>query len=549
MRWTILNKNIEKDRIIETLLENRNVKSGKEKDEFINPILPDKLTAQDLGLEEEEVKKGVQRILSALENNERIIVYGDYDADGICATAILWKTLYKFNKNILPYIPERAKEGYGLNKESLSKLKKDYPDLKLIITVDHGITAAEKVDFAGELGVDIIVCDHHQINEKVPNCVSIIHTEKICAAAIAWFVSLSIEKAISHKLSAISSSDLDLVAIATIADMEPLIGVNRSFAKYGLEELNRTVKPGLLSLFEEARIVKGNLGSFEIGYIIAPRLNAMGRLSQAMDSLRLLCTSSLEQANMLASKLGLTNKERQEITEVTSKHARSLVLKEYPEKLPKLLFAADISYEEGVIGLAAGRLTEEFFRPSVVLAVKENLAKASARSIAGFNIIEAIRTCSDLLIDAGGHPMAAGFTIEISNINLLKERLIGKAEELITEEMLEKSLKIDFELPLEENNIQLYDEIQNLSPFGIGNPEPVFKSSAYIKEMRPVGSEGKHIKFVFKSENALFSGIAFNRKDLLEKLKIGDEVDVAYCLTLNEWQGRTNLELRVKDIK
>jgi single-stranded-DNA-specific exonuclease len=549
MNWKILNKVKENrpDDIVRAILENRGLKTKKEISEFLHPKDPVDFTAEDLGIDSRQVKKAIARINKAIQNNERIIVYGDYDADGICSTAILWETLYSFTKNVLPYIPERVTEGYGLNENTLNRLIDKVQNLKLIITVDNGITAADKIKVAKELGIDVIICDHHQLGAVVPECEAIVHTDKICAAAISWFLAKEILKTTNSSLQ--PDYYLDLAAIATITDLEPLIGVNRSFVKYGLEVLNNTNRCGLLAIMQEAGIQLGTVGTYEIGYIIGPRLNAMGRMESAMESLRLVCTRKDDQAKSLAEKLGLTNKERQVLTEETAKHARELLLAEAKEDLPKLIFVSHESYQEGIIGLAAGRLTEEFYRPAIVVSRGEIHSKASARSVSGFNIIEAIRTQSDLLIDAGGHPMAAGFTVETAKIELLKQKLLEEAERQISQDILQKTQKIDLELPLEAISMELWEALTKLTPFGLGNYEPVFKCAAVVKDFRVVGSTGKHLKLTLAAGGKTYSAIAFGLGYLAEKLVMGKDVEVAFSLTLNVWNGKTNLELKVKDLK
>jgi len=554
MNWNILSDQKLKDssKIIETLLNNRGIKTKKQIKEFLNPQTPENFSAKELGIDIKEVKKAVKRIKKAIEDKEGIIVYGDYDADGICATAILWETLYKLTKNVLPYIPERVSEGYGLNCDSISKLKANPANggtkLGLIITVDHGITASQKIEYARRLGIDVIVCDHHEQAEKRPKCSAVIHTDKICATAIAWFLS----KEISDKQLA---DYLALVAIATIADLEPLIGVNRSFVKYGLEELNKTTRPGLLSIFEDAGLKQGEIGTYEVGFIIAPRLNAMGRLEHALESLRLLCTKQLDKAKDLAKKLGLTNKERQLLTEETVRQAK-LLIGGLEGRLPKLLVVDSDQYQEGIIGLVAGKLVEEFYRPTLVISRRGQYSKASARSIKGFNIIEAIRLQSDLLVDAGGHPMAAGLTIETAKIEMFKQKLIEMAEEQISDDILEKSLNIDLVIPISLVSEELYNKISLMSPFGLGNPEPLFASKVKVKDFRLVGSEKKHLKMTLGEEQRrgivgqrLFSAIAFNQGYLSERLKFDEEIELAYNISLNKWNGKEEVELKIKDVR
>jgi len=535
MRWNILNKTQvgDNEEIIKILLANRGLKTKKEIEEYLSPTKPEDFTAKDLGIDEREIKKATARIKKAIKKNEGIIVYGDYDADGICATAILWETLYKLTKNVLPYIPERISEGYGLNKESIKNLKFKIKNLKLIVTVDHGITADEKIKYAKGLGIDVIVCDHHQLGKERPECSAVVYTDKICAAAIAWFIAKEFQ-----------SDYLDLVAIATIADLEPLVGINRSFAKCGIEALRKTGRCGLLAIFEEAGLDKKTIGTYEIGFIIAPRLNAMGRMEHALESLRLLCTNDCGKAKDLAGKLGLTNKERQVLTEETVKQAKLLVAGIEGE-LPKFLVVDSDQYEEGVIGLVAGKLVEEYCRPSLVISRGEIYSKASGRSISGFNIIEAIRAQADLLVDAGGHPMAAGLTVETAKIEMLKKRLIGEAEKQITDDMLQKTLYIDLSLPLFYVTEKLWEETRKMAPFGIGNPEPSFSSKAVVKDFRKVGNDGKHLKLELQG----FSAIGFGMGHLAGSLKIDQEVEIAYNLSLNVWNNQKKVEVKIKDLK
>lgn len=569
MRWETVgkletqNSKLETQRIVEILLDNRGLKTKKEIEEFLKPADPFTLKPKDFGIDEEELEKAVERIKEAIKSGEGIIVYGDYDADGICATAILWETLYRQTKNALPYIPERVGEGYGLNRDSILKLKtsafakssadKQNPELKLIITIDHGITEGEKIKYAQNLGIEVIVCDHHQLGKEPPKCAAVVHTDKICAAAIAWVLAQSLENPKTR-----TTNDLDLVAIATIADLEPLVGINRNLVKHGLRILNQTQRCGLLAIFEEAGIKLGEIGTYEVGFMIAPRLNAMGRMEHALESLRLVCTPKPLQAKDLALKLGSTNRERQTLTEETARHAKDLVSLQIKEGLPKLIFLAHESYQEGVIGLAAGKLVEEFHRPAVVVAKGEKYSKASARSITGFNIIEAIRTFSDLLVDAGGHPMAAGFTIETAKLEIFKTKLQALAEKELDENKLVKTLKIDCEIGLESLSMELYQKITQFQPYGLGNPEPIFASrEVSLLDVRVVGNEGRHLKLrailhrspVTDHRPPSFEAIGFGMGRFLPNLSSENPVDIAYNLQLNRWNGEEKLELKLRDIK
>lgn len=484
----------------------------------------------------------VSRIKKAIRAKESIVVYADYDADGICAGAIMWETLWKLGARVMPYIPHRVSEGYGLSEKGIDAVKEQF-DPTLIITVDHGITAWDKVEYAKSLGIDVIVTDHHVKPKKLPNCL-IVHTTVTSGSGVSWLVA----KALSEE------APLELAAIGTIADLLPLTGLNRAIVKHGLEIIRKTKRVGLKALVTEAGIT--DIDTYAISHMLSPRLNAMGRLEHALDALRLLCTNDVEKARLLAQKLGLTNRERQKLTEDTVLQARSKV----PKQLKKLIFIAEKDYNPGVIGLVAGRLVEEFYRPAIVLSIGDGFAKASARSIPGFNIVEAIRSCSELVVDVGGHPMAAGFTVETKNIKKLQSKLEKLADKELNEEKLTRVLKIDAEIPLNLVTEKLWKELQELQPFGFGNPEPVFATTGVkVVDTRLVGKDQKHLKLRVSAlpnpshpstppTPSIFDGIAFNFGSLYGQLPSGTSVDLAYSIDLNVWNGRKSVQLKVKDI-
>lgn len=514
------------DDIIGILLKNRGVTS-----QFLHPPEPYTLNAKDVGIHEASLKKAITRIKKAIKNKESIVVYADYDADGITAGAIMWETIHALGGVVMPYIPHRVEEGYGLSVKGIDAVRAQY-DPALIITVDHGITAREKVAYAKSLGIDVIVTDHHVKPEKLPDC-TIVHTTQLCGAGVSWFVASSLSR---------GDDKLELAAIGTIADLVPLTGANRSIVKYGLKQLNQTRRVGLLALLRDTGLTLGELTTYDVSHVLAPRLNAMGRLVHAMDALRLLCTHQEDKAMLLARTLGLTNKERQQLTMQTTQHALE---KTKGMSVPKLLFVAHETYNPGVIGLVAGKLVEEYYRPAIVISQGEEISKGSARSIAGFNIIDAIKNFSDLLVDAGGHPMAAGFTVETKNVDVLKSRLEEYTEKHLTEDLLTRELHIDMELPLTAVTSALWKDLRDFEPFGFGSPEPVFATRGVrVEEARLVGADGKHLKLRVSS----FDAIAFGMGDMHAKLKNGTVIDIAYTVDMNVWNGNKKLQLKIKDI-
>ena len=540
---------------MDILLKNRGIKTKNEKEEFFNPVHPEKISVKSLNLDQKEINNTLKRIKDAIKNKEQIIIFGDYDADGICATAILWECLYSFSKNVSPYIPSRFEEGYGANVKSIEKLKIENKKLKIIITVDNGIVANEAVNKANELGIDVIITDHHQVGNKLPKAYSIIHTDKISGSGIAWILARELRKKLATGYR-LPDTGLELCAIGTISDQLPLVGPNRSFAKYGLDALNMTDRPGLLALFEEAGIDNGSsrlrpatarqVGTYVVNFMIAPRINAMGRLEHAIDSLRLLCTTSSQRASELAQFIGKTNRERQKIVEGVVIHA----LGQAQDKLTDRTIIVAGEYHEGVIGLAAAKLVEEYYRPAIVLSKGKMISKASARSISGFNIIEAIHKMDSLIIGGGGHPMAAGFTIETENIEVFMQQFEEVSRPLLTDDILIKRLKIDLELDFGLIDKNLVDLLTKFEPHGIGNFTPIFMTKEVrLVDSRTVGNESKHLKLTLEKDGRIFPAIAFGMGELYGKLKPGQKIDVAYNLENNVWNGNESLQLKIKDIK
>ncbi|MFZ5844916.1 MAG: single-stranded-DNA-specific exonuclease RecJ [Patescibacteria group bacterium] len=557
-KWQIIEKlkvkseKLKVEDIVSLLLKNRGFKTKSETEEFLNPPNPYTLGPQEVEINKGDLRKAISRLKQAIKAKESIVVYADYDADGISAGAIMWETLHELGANVMPYVPHRVEEGYGLSVKGIDAVREQY-DPSLIITVDHGITAKEKVAYAQKLGIEVIVTDHHVRPKILPDCITL-HTTKLSGAGVAWFLAKEILKTCHVSRVTYHDELLALAAIGTIADMVPLKGPNRSITKYGLLVLNKTKRVGLVALIADAGLFKGDLGTYDVSHILAPRLNAMGRIEHALDALRLLCTRQAEKAALLARRLGLTNRQRQQLTEETTVHAlEGLSLRTQGETLKKkLIFISHESYNQGVIGLVAGKLVEEFYRPSIVVSRGEIYSKASARSINGFNIVEAIRSCSDILVDVGGHPMAAGFTVETKNLAVLQERLEALAEQELNEEKLARVLKIDVEIPLAAATEELWRRLREFEPFGFGNPEPVFATrGVMVQEARLVGAEGKHLKLRVKCHvsRVTVDTIAFNMGNLYGKLKPDISVDLAYTIDMDTWNGNRRLQLKVKDIK
>ncbi len=526
--------------IIKTLLNNRNIKTKKEIDDFMNPNI-DLITPDSVGIDRAQLDKAVERVGKAISDKEQIVIYGDYDVDGVCGAAVLWESLYKRYKNVRPHIPHRVEEGYGLSIKGIDYILENAPETKLIITVDNGIVANEAVDYAVSRGLDVIVTDHHVASSILPNAHSIVHTTNLCGAGVAYMFALQIENGSPNKLD----PRLDLVALATVADLVPLTRANRAFVKYGIEALRKTARPGLIALFEEAKIKKDEIGTYHIGHMIGPRINAAGRIAHALDSLRLICTKDPLRAKELAGLLGETNKSRQTLTEDLTLHAASLTKMISIED--KMIIVYDKSYNPGVIGLIASRLVEAHYRPSIVMSIGDEVAKGSARSIAGFNIIEFIREFRHLLVDAGGHPMAAGFTIQIEKIEEFRSELTKRANEFIEDSLLERKIEIDMEISLELATLNAYKAIRDLEPYGMKNPVPLFfTKNARVISADLVGKEKNHLKLRLSGNGVSIDAMFFRQTE--NRFNIGDEVDFVYQIESNTWNGNTKLQLLVRDM-
>jgi single-stranded-DNA-specific exonuclease len=549
--WNILNKtkNLKVDKLIDILLDNRNITTKDQKEAFLNPQLSS-LTVDNVGIDKKNLKKAIKRIQKAMELKEQIIVFGDYDVDGITGSAILWEVLNSMNAKVLPYIPHRIDEGYGLSAKGIENVMDKNQDLKLIITVDNGIVANSAVDFAKSKGIDVIVTDHHVPGDKLPDAHAIVHTTSLCGAGVAYMLSQELK----FELLGVRDNDendihLELATLGTIADLVPLTSANRTIVKNGLLQLGKCKRLGLNELFRLANLAKNIFTVYEVGYIIAPRLNAAGRIESAMDALRLLCTKDNARAKMLAQKLEEINTDRQNILKKSAEHAKEQIRNR--QQLSKLIFIADENYQQGVIGLIAGKLVEEFYRPAIVVSICDGKSKGSARSIPGFNIIDFLRSHSEFFSEVGGHPMAAGFSVPTEKLNDLQKKLEESADKIITGDNLKRSLKIDCEFPIQDINYKLFDSIQSLAPFGMGNPEPVFVSfGVEVKAINLMGKEKNHLKIKLgQKEFETIDAIGFGMVEFADNFKVGDNIDIAYTIDSNTWNGNTKLQLKLKDIK
>ena len=526
------------DKITSQLLYNRGVMPDDAKSFLLADTYYDSMLFTDMG-------KVVERIRLAVYSSEKILVYGDYDVDGICAVSILWDYLYtKMHANVIPFIPSRFNDGYGLSQKQVDKFISD--GTSLIITVDCGITAVSVAEHIKKLGIDLIVTDHHHPKDELPDCFAIIHPQRgypfqeITGSAVAY----KLIQAISGNLD--TTEYMDLVALSTICDIVDLKSENRSFVKSGLKVINSKKRVGIAKLMEISNI--DFVDVYHIGYILGPKINASGRIYDAFDGLRLLSTKKEEYAHLLAVKLDNLNKERKKLLEDTL----SSIIPKIDSSLDFNLVVSD-DWHEGIIGLVAGRITEVSNRPSIVLTKKtKDLYIGSARSVNGFNIVNYLEKNSSLLEGFGGHTAAAGLQIKQKNIPILKKSLETDASQFFKNVTKEKTINIDDVVSMSNVNESLYDEINTLSPFGKGNPIPVFlMQGVKILSAYNVGKSNEFLKMKLtdKDGDSIFDAIWFTPNLTTDILSTLAYIDIVFSLNKNVWGNVSKIEFRIIDLK
>lgn len=555
MHWQYKSSNTPADleELLALLLELRGIAKTESQKSFFAPPHPLQLKPADVGIDEAQLQAAAERILLAKECGEEVVIFGDYDADGVCATAILWEAMRAVGVVAKPFLPHREKHGYGLSMRSLEAVLTEYSP-QLLITVDNGIVAHDAFAELARRGIDTILTDHHQpeteevggeSRPKYPPALLRVHTTTLCGSGVSWFL--------ARQLSEVSAkASLELAAIATVADQMQLLGANRAFVVHGMTELKRTERVGLQVLLVKAGTDLPKITTDTLNYGIVPRINAMGRLKHSLDALRLVCTTKYERAQVLVDELNTTNSARQDLTSEMIDHA---VAQADGWEDEHIIVVASSTYHEGVIGLLAGKLMETYSKPAVAIAVGEKVAKASARSIPGINITELLRQVRDDMLEVGGHPMAAGFAAEPGKVEVVKRRLEELARQQISSEQLRPTLHVECALPCSLMTLRTAESIQDLAPFGQGNPEPIFAfPPAVLRSATQVGKEGKHLKLqvVFNGEEGTLPQeccvIVWGKGDLIGQLNPGKTIALAGSLSINEWKNRRTLQVIASDV-
>lgn len=565
--------------IVARLMYNRNLRTQEQIDEFLNPDYSQDIHDPFLFV---DMEKAVKIIFDCIAGDKNIVVHGDYDADGVCASTIIISCLKKLGaKNVSVFLPHRETDGYGLNLNTVRALKEKNTDL--IITCDCGVSNTPEVRLAKELGMQVIITDHHSIPAQIPPADAIIHpkmpNEKypdktLCGGAVAFKLIQALLK--THKKTneflidgqtheAFEKWQLDLAAIASIGDMVPLLGESRTITRYGLTVLNKTKNLGLRKLMfvagltdENGQMKRGEIDAGAVGFQIVPRINAAGRMDHANVAFALLMSEDEHEAENLAWALNQNNLDRQKLTENLVAQAIKQV-KETDQENNSAIFILGEGWPTGILGLIAGRLKDMYYKPAIVMGLNRGEITASGRSISEFNMVAAIQNNSEFFAKFGGHPQACGFTLKsLDVLEAFKKRFNEVAAEQTKEVELVPQINIDTEIDLDDINWTLYDLLQKFEPFGMNNEEPKYVARGLtITGITPVGQDGKHLKLMLKHNSQVvrktigfgLGDINRHKDDWKNNLHLGDKIDMAFSIEANEWNGNRELQMTISDIK
>jgi len=531
------------------LLINRGINTIKEAEKFLFTSIDDLSNPWEI----HGIKKACERFLLAKEKEEKILIYGDYDVDGITATAIMIEFIQLVGLDVDYIIPNRLENGYGLTVQMIDRIEEK--SCNLLITVDCGITSIEEISLLKNKGIDVIITDHHNPGDTLPDAYAIINPKlgsPLEAHDLAGVgVTFKFIQALSEKLHIKEElvKFLDLVALGTVADIVPLFGDNRILVKEGLEVLSKTDRLGLNALFTTCKIEKDSITTRELSFGLAPRLNAPGRIGDSDIALELLLTKSTQRSEEVAKNLNRINQERQAIEGAILKQAEEL-LEEIDLKKQRIIVLSSELWNPGVVGIVASRLATKYYKPVILISKEGDIGRGSARSINGCNIYEALKCCSEQTIEFGGHEQAAGLTIESDMIDQFTEKINKWAWENLDETIFVKKMFGDAEVVLSELHKKLVTELEKLAPFGQGNPEPILVSRGLdVINSRKVGKLNNHLKMLVSSENKTIDAIGFKLGCYDEVATSGKRVDLAFYLENNIWNGSENLQLNLKDIR
>lgn len=535
--------------IVATILNDMHFKDDKEIEKFLKPKRTDFYNPFLMP----DMEKAVYRITKALKNNENITIFGDYDADGITSTTILKRFFHDINKECNVYIPNRLNEGYGLNKNAIKKLSVD--GTNLIITVDCGITAIEETKYAKELGIDIVITDHHEPGEEIPDAEAVVDCKRkdnkypfreLAGCGVAFKLTQALCKNLELNENQ-ALKYLDIACVGTISDVVPLVDENRVIVKLGMLLLKQTKNLGLKQIINNAHFKEFN--SMSVAFGITPRINACGRLGHQDEALELFTTDNQEKATELAKKVDEYNIQRQLEEKRIYDEAITLLQEEAQTNgITNCIVLGHENWNPGVIGIVSSRITEKFYKPSILVCFDKDIAKGSGRSIEGFDLHKALMECDKYLTNYGGHSLAAGLSLNTKDFEKFKNMINEYAEKNIKDEDLIPTINIDLKLEDSQLNIEDVEELKLLEPFGQSNEEPIFMITNLKVVSIKTLSDGKHLKLYLKNQNYL-DVIGFNLGERANELKIGDTIDIVGNLNINEFNNTKKVQMLLKDFK
>ncbi|WP_046178705.1 single-stranded-DNA-specific exonuclease RecJ [Domibacillus tundrae] len=499
-----------------------------------------------------DMDKAIDRIRQAKEQEEAVLVFGDYDADGVSSTSVLLTALRDYGVLADYYIPNRFTEGYGPNEPAFRHAKES--GFGLIITVDTGISGIHEAQVAKEIGIDLIITDHHEPGPELPEALAIIHPKHPDGTyPFGYLAGVGVALKVAHALyGKVPEHLLDLAAIGTIADLVPLNGENRLIAKKGISALRQSERPGIVALCKQTGTEQSSINEETVGFMIGPRINAAGRLDDAGPAAELMLTEDLEEAIMLAEEIDAMNKQRQTIVNEIAKEAIEMVNRDYPPDEYPVIIVGKEGWNPGVVGIVASRLTDTFYRPAIVLGFdsEKGIAKGSARSIKGFDLFKSLSTCRDILPHFGGHPMAAGMTLSINDVDELRRRMVEIANDTLTAEDFTPIIQIDGEASISDITVQGIEELNKLAPFGMNNPKPLFViQEAKIASMKKIGANQTHLKAAFEQDGQTIDGIGFGMGDYVDQVAKTSDISVIGELSINEWNNMRRPQLMLRDMR
>lgn len=536
--------------IMATILANRNIVRDEEIKRFLHvdrDKFHDPYAMKDMDL-------ATKRILKAIANGEKITIYGDYDVDGMTSTSILYMYLKENNVQVDYYIPDRLEEGYGVNDEALKHIHDG--GTSLVITVDTGITAISQAAYARDIGLDMIITDHHECQEEIPEAIAVIDPKREdCDYPFDMLAGCGVAFKLMHALSIkLDNTDLiwkylDIVAVGTVADIVPLVDENRVITKLAFETMMDTWNVGLKALIEVSGTKKGDkISAGIIGFRIAPRLNAAGRLGDAKRGIALFTTQDQQEAAAIAETLNEENKNRQELEQKITEEAIEIIEETIDVANTKIIVVASKNWHHGVIGIVASRITEKYYRPTILLSIEDGVASGSARSVDGFSIFEALYSAKDILTKFGGHEMAAGMSLDEELVNALRDRVNSYAHIHMQEDTLMPKMHADMEISLDDINIPLIEDILKLEPYGMGNPEPKFICKGRVHDVRTIGKENNHLKMRLDDQQYFLDGIGFGMAEFYDYIEPSGNIALLGTLNINEWNGTKKPQIMLKDI-